>query len=164
LKNASYLFQNTTEHSQGCGQDYHVSAAARKLYQLTREQARFSEWVSHLTGRAPGHPRPLSAVTASRDVTNRRYAGLQTVALSQITGSVDRVDDFDAALRPRDDRTQQRWLRVATARSEGQTLPPVELIRIGESYYIEDGHHRVSVALARGEDEIEAEVTEWQLE
>ena len=54
-------------------------------------------------------------------------------------------------------------MRVATAREEGRGLPPVQLIRVGETFFVQDGHHRVSVARARGELDIEAEVTEWSL-
>jgi hypothetical protein len=41
-------------------------------------------------------------------------------------------------------------------------LPPVELVQVGETYFVRDGHHRVSVARAMGEGFVEAEVTVWQ--
>jgi ParB-like chromosome segregation protein Spo0J len=44
----------------------------------------------------------------------------------------------------------------------GLTLPPVDLIRVGESYFVRDGHHRVSAARALGQAFIEATVTEWK--
>ncbi len=37
-------------------------------------------------------------------------------------------------------------------------LPPVELIQIGHEHFVRDGHHRISVARALGEYDIEAEV------
>ncbi len=164
FSNETYLFRNASEHGNRCGDEYRVNTAALALYKRTREQARFSRLAARLTNRNPRHLRMLSAATGGRRIASRRYAGLQTVAISQIAGSVDRADDFDADLRPLRESTQQRWLRVATARSEGKALPPVELIRIGEVYFIQDGHHRASVARARGESEIEAEVTDWQLD
>jgi hypothetical protein len=42
----------------------------------------------------------------------------------------------------------------------GETLPPVELYRIGEVYFVRDGHHRVSVARALGRREIDGDVIE----
>ncbi len=160
---ASFLFQNTTERSNRYSEEYRVAAAARRLYRFTREQARVGKLVARLSGTAPRHLADLSSALDGRHIASRRYAGLQTVALDLIAGSVDRADDFDAELRPLDDSTEQRWLRVATARAEGEALPPVELIQVGNVYFIQDGHHRVSVAKARGEQEIEAEVAEWRL-
>lgn len=45
----------------------------------------------------------------------------------------------------------------------GVKLPPVALIQVGEVYFVEDGHHRISVAKLWGEHEIEAEVTIWEM-
>jgi len=37
-------------------------------------------------------------------------------------------------------------------------LPPISVIRIGDSYAVRDGHHRISVARARGALTIDATV------
>jgi hypothetical protein len=42
-------------------------------------------------------------------------------------------------------------------------MPPVELIRVGDVYFVRDGHHRVSVARALGQAYIDAEVTVWEV-
>jgi len=42
-------------------------------------------------------------------------------------------------------------------------MPAVELIKVGEVYAVRDGHHRISVARALGEDFIDARVTAWEL-
>jgi hypothetical protein len=39
----------------------------------------------------------------------------------------------------------------------------VELIQIGEVYFVQDGHHRISVARALGQRTIEAQVVVWQV-
>jgi hypothetical protein len=52
---------------------------------------------------------------------------------------------------------------IATAGYMGRTLPPVELIQVGDLYFVRDGHHRISVAQAMGQESIEAEVTVWQV-
>jgi ParB-like chromosome segregation protein Spo0J len=36
-------------------------------------------------------------------------------------------------------------------------LPPVELIQV-DGFFVQDGHHRISVAKALGEDYVDAEV------
>jgi hypothetical protein len=55
-------------------------------------------------------------------------------------------------------RTRDRWLSVAIARQSGRYLPPVELVKVDEAYYIVDGHHRVSVAAAMQDTHISAVV------
>jgi uncharacterized ParB-like nuclease family protein len=46
----------------------------------------------------------------------------------------------------------------------GRELPPVELVQLGDLYFVRDGHHRISVAQAMGQESIEAEVIVWQAE
>lgn len=48
---------------------------------------------------------------------------------------------------------------MAIARARGIQLPPVDLIQVGEHYFVCDGHHRISVAKAQGQVVIEALVT-----
>ena len=90
-------------------------------------------------------------------------AGLQLVAIDQIQGSQGRCQDFDRAFYPRQHHSQSRWLQVATARALGIALPPVALVQVGNIYFVRDGHHRISVARALGQTEIEAEVRVWQV-
>ncbi len=92
---------------------------------------------------------------------NAHYLGTRTVAIDQIHGTESRSDDFDASFRPLSNRTMQRWVSIAMAHLKDIPLPPVELIKEGSEYFVRDGHHRVSVARAFGEQFIEAEVIEW---
>jgi hypothetical protein len=82
------------------------------------------------------------------------------VALDAIVGSVGRGRDFDRRFRPRSGRVRGRWEQIAVAMRRGEPLPPVALKQIGELYFVDDGHHRVSVARALGRAEIDAYVTE----
>lgn len=90
------------------------------------------------------------------------HAGLNTVAINAIRGSEGRTRDFDADFYPLTDNTQGRWVSIYAAHKRGTALPPVELIRIAETYFVRDGHHRVSVARAIGQEYIEAVVTAWE--
>ena len=105
----------------------------------------------------------LNIDAATNGITARHFAGLKSVPLSAIRGSEGRIDDFDAAFRPLHERTRQRWLSIAQAMLRGMELPPIELIQVGEHYYVRDGHHRVSVARAHGQQEIDAVVTIWHV-
>lgn len=102
-------------------------------------------------------------VLAPSQVRGRRYGGIQSVSISQICGSMGRTGDFDRSFHPLDDRLRSRWISVAMARSQYVPLPPVSLVQVGDCYFVEDGHHRISVARALGESVIDAEVTVWDV-
>jgi hypothetical protein len=92
---------------------------------------------------------------------NRRRLGLRDVELSKIVGSVGRHDAFDRSFMPTKASLEERWKRVDRAFHYGLDLPAVRLYKVGDSYFVEDGNHRVSVARYQGLETIEAEVTEF---
>lgn len=100
---------------------------------------------------------------APGQVRNRCYAGVHSVAISQIRGSMSRTGDFDRGFHPLNDRLRSRWISVAMARTQSVPLPPVSLVQVGGLYFVQDGHHRISVARARGESAIDAEVMVWDV-
>jgi hypothetical protein len=91
----------------------------------------------------------------------RHDAGLQTVAVENIVGSVGRCHDFDRGFRPRCMEQLDRWMRVDKAYHREINLPPVQLYKVGENYFVVDGHHRVSVARAHEQVFIDAYVIEF---
>jgi hypothetical protein len=64
---------------------------------------------------------------------------------------------FDGAFRPRP-AARARWQRVWLAEHRGAVLPPVSVVPIGDAFALRDGHHRVSVAKARGALTIDASI------
>ncbi len=86
--------------------------------------------------------------------------GLQEIELDKIRGSVGRYHDFTSAFLPRRDNLRQRWQRVRSAKAT-KGLPPVELYKVGQAYFVADGNHRVSIASTEGEKTIEAYVCEY---
>lgn len=100
----------------------------------------------------------LGAVTAH----GGRSVGGLVVEIAAIVGSEGRAADFDGAFAPLGEHSRDRWVSVASARLAGRGLPPVQLIRAAGGYYVRDGHHRISVARALGEEFIEAEVVSWE--
>jgi hypothetical protein len=104
----------------------------------------------------------LSALMDNWALRNRRFAGRQMVPIGQIRGSESRTNDFDTEFRPRGGHIAGRWCRVAEAWQIGVVLPPVELIQVGDVYFVRDGHHRISVATTFGAREIDALVTVWE--
>lgn len=139
------------------GRDGYVRQARRR-YEAIRLRARLGQMAAKLVGRQD-HLLSLAGVHP----TAARYTGLHSVSLAQIRGSEGRCADLDGQFRPLHDATKERWLRVADAQQQGLSLPPVSLVQVGNVYYVRDGHHRVSVALAWGQETIDAEVVEWKV-
>lgn len=88
------------------------------------------------------------------------YKGLQEVPVEQIAGSVGRYKDFTSKFLPRKNKMQERWSRVYAVASGMMGLPPIELYKVGDVYFVRDGNHRVSVARQLGSKTIQAHVTE----
>ncbi len=103
---------------------------------------------------------PYEEVISALGFVSERSLGLQVVPLSAIVGTIDRGRDFDRRFRPTSPRVRSRWEEIAAAMRRGESLPPVDLLVVGESYFVRDGHHRVSVARALGYADIDAYVTE----
>jgi hypothetical protein len=103
---------------------------------------------------------PFEEVVEALGRVGQRDLGLQVVPLDAIVGSVDRTVDFDRGLRPTSARLRSRWERINAAQRRGEALPPVSLYKIGDLYFVRDGHHRVSVAKSLGRRDIDAYVVE----
>jgi hypothetical protein len=88
------------------------------------------------------------------------YRGLQTVPIDQIIGSMDRFHDFDREFLPRQRHTAGRWQNIDRAYYQDRQLPPIQLYKVGDVYFVKDGNHRVSVAREKGQEFIDAEVIE----
>lgn len=84
---------------------------------------------------------------------------IQPVFIKNIYGTINRKHDFDRCFNPLDDRFKDRWISIAQSRFSHIPLPPVNLIKVDNCFFVKDGHHRISVARALGEIAIDAEVT-----
>jgi hypothetical protein len=103
---------------------------------------------------------PFDEVVAALGATSRVDLGEQVIDLDSIVGTVDRRrGEFDRDFRP-SPATRGRWERIAEARKRGEAMPPIDVFRIGDLHFVRDGHHRVSVARALKEKDINANVTE----
>jgi hypothetical protein len=101
------------------------------------------------------------AVLDERRLNARRRASarVREIPVAAINGTLEpsRAAQFDSQFRPaRAVRT--RWQRVWLAEQRGAVLPPISVVPVGDSYALRDGHHRVSVAVARGALTIDARV------
>jgi hypothetical protein len=106
----------------------------------------------------------LAEVARKCAVGARHLLGIRTIPIDHIRGSESRCKDFDRDFNPLQGHTADRWRNIARARRQGKALPPVDLVKLGEVYFVLDGHHRISVARALGQLDIEAKVTEWKVD
>jgi hypothetical protein len=109
---------------------------------------------------AAGRLPALDEVVAVPGLRGGRYLGLQPIRLDTIVGTAEPRSDFDRQFRPTSDRGRERWEEVALAQRRGAAMPPIEVYRAGGLHYVSDGHHRVSIAVATGQQVIDAYVTE----
>ena len=98
------------------------------------------------------------------EVKGQRELGVRIVPIDQIIGSMGRCHEFDSAFYPRQTDTSDRWMSIARATYKNVALPLVELFKVGDSYFVQDGHHRISVARANGQDFIDAHVIEVEVQ
>lgn len=91
------------------------------------------------------------------------HVGLKAVSINHIRGTLNKNNEFDTRFYPMQERSRTRWMGIALEKLRGHDLPPVDLIQIGDIYYVRDGHHRISVSRAMGQAFVDAEVTFMQL-
>ncbi len=136
-------------------------AASREIWNQARRKA-FWQRLSRVLGFSKSPPTLLSFEDVQRKLrlTQNEYRGLQQVPLEKIVGSVGRYQDFSRTFLPLTESDRDRWQRVAELQIESG-LPPVELYKVGDAYFVRDGNHRVSVARQLGMKTIEAYVWEY---
>jgi hypothetical protein len=103
---------------------------------------------------------PFDEVISALGLRGERRLGLQTIRLDSIVGTVDSGRDYDRRFRPTSGRVRERWERLALAQRRGEAIPPIEVYRVGDLHFVQDGHHRVSIAMAEDAKTIDAYVTE----
>ncbi|HJR80664.1 MAG TPA: hypothetical protein VJ821_11370 [Anaerolineales bacterium] len=127
------------------------------------QRARFKAFVNRLWGTLSGQPTTLLSYDEIKEklrIGGPIYRGVQTVRVDQIAGSLNRYHEFDRVFLPVSDKLATRWQSVNRAFYQEISLPPVVLYKVGQVYFVVDGHHRVSVAREQGQIYIEAEVRE----
>jgi hypothetical protein len=91
----------------------------------------------------------------------RRSLGVRPIEIASITATIEDVkaEAFDCEFRPAR-ASAEHWKRLWVAQARGAALPPISVYRVGAQHVVRDGHHRVSVARARGLAVIDADVVE----
>src|SRR5512144_89589 len=136
-----------------------LTERVRSDFSRARRKAFLNRIRSVVSGR-PGTLLSYDEVKSALHVGGPIYRGVQTVRVEEIVGSLNRYHQFDRAFLPMEDQIASRWQSVDRAFYQEISLPPVVLYKVGQVYFVVDGHHRVSVAREQGQEFIEAEVRE----
>lgn len=132
-------------------------------FQSARQKAGIQEVLARVTGRS-NQLLSYDEVAEKLKLQIRTERGLQNIPLNAIVGSVGRYTEFTRTFLPRHADDQNRWAGVKAAVEGDLGLPPIEVYKVGEVYFVVDGNHRVSIARQEGFDSIEARVIEFQTE
>ena len=142
-------------------QDFGFSLA-REDFRRARQRASLQEVLSRFTGKS-------ADLLSFEEVRGKMHAvgsgvnrGVKNIPLDSIVGSVGRYTDFSRTFLPKNPSDEERWARIMTLVTDpaGGGLPPIEVIKVGDVYFVQDGHHRVSVARQLGAQTIDAYVNE----
>ena len=89
----------------------------------------------------------------------RRYLGIRTIPLDLVVGTEGRATSFTRDFRPLHGFSRDRLRSLSEAWADGG-FPPIVAVKLGETYFVVDGHHRVALARRQGAELIDADVTE----
>ncbi len=97
----------------------------------------------------------------AEEAVDRKDLGFREVPVEKIVGSVGRYHDFDGQFRSKKDHEPRKLKLIKAALREKKSLPPVDLYKIKDEYYVLDGNHRVAAARQLQHPTIEAHIVEY---
>jgi hypothetical protein len=119
---------------------------------------------ARLAGRAPDVLPSLYDRHPHATAASRRRLGLRTIPVDEIAGTArdpsQNTVDFLPLPMLRGRNWDARWQRILRAMNELRVLPPVELFKVGDEYYVIDGHNRIAAARQVGQVAVDADVVE----
>ena len=140
----------------------HPMLEARDDFARARRQHALSAIRRRLYGRSATYDMllPFDEVVAALGRRGSRDLGDRPIELDSIVGSVDRTTGFDRLFRPTSDEVEERFNRVNATLRRGEPVPPIDVFRVGDVHFVQDGHHRVAAARTLGWTTIDAHVVE----
>ncbi|NDJ86285.1 MAG: hypothetical protein GYB66_10395 [Chloroflexi bacterium] len=138
---------------------------ADRVWHRARRKAFWAKLFSSLGSGHEDRIRSFDEIGRRLRLTNTIYRGVQSIPLDKIIGSVGRYQDFARAFLPTRQIDAERWKQVAAAYLNPNSggVPPIEVFKVGGSYFVKDGNHRVSVVRQLGNPDIEAYVWEYNV-
>ena len=90
----------------------------------------------------------------------RHYLGVRVIPIENIVGTDGKVGAFTRRFEPRHAFSRDRLRSLRSAFPDGG-FPPIVAVKLGETYFVIDGHHRVALARRNGSESIDADITEF---
>jgi nucleotide-binding universal stress UspA family protein len=139
-------------------QRYH---SALQDFNNARRKAAIQEILARIAGKS-SELLSYDEVAEKLKLNVRTESGVHDIPLNAIIGSVGRYTEFTRTFLPLKKVDKERWARVKAAIDDpvGAGLPPIEVYKVGEVYFVLDGNHRVSVAREEEFETISAHVIE----
>jgi nucleotide-binding universal stress UspA family protein len=135
--------------------------AAREDFRRARQRAAMEDLLARWQGRSL-NLLSFEEVRHKLRATDMAERGLQEIPLTAIIGTTGRYSEFTRTFLPRRGVNEERWAGVKQAVTDTAGLPPIQVYKVGDAYFVRDGHHRISVARELGAESISAYVTEVQ--
>jgi hypothetical protein len=122
----------------------------------------FWETLGYLVKGQSTHLLAFNRVLSETGSKQLSYLGVRDIPLKDIKGSAGRYWDFTPRFLPSINNkiNKDRWRIIYTLVMTGEGFPPIQVYKVGDLYFVEDGHHRVSVANYLGWKTIQAHITE----
>lgn len=136
-----------------------VRQKAEDAFSQARRRVFFRRILSFFTGHDEENLLSFEEIRDKLKIRGQHYTGLQAIPIDKIAGTVGRYQEFNRAFLPTQDFIRDRWKAVYEV-AHAQGFPPIDVYKIGDVYFVRDGHHRVSVLKELGATTIEATVTE----
>ncbi len=130
-------------------------------FRRARREAALQQVLARVTGKSV-ELLSYDEVLNKLKLTGRSTRGVREIPVEAIVGTVERFADFTRTFLPRQVGDEQRWASLMTFVTQHSldALPPIDVYQIGSAYFVQDGHHRVSIARQLGIQFITASVTE----
>ena len=135
--------------------------SARQDFQSAHLRSTIEEVLARIRGKS-NRLLSFEEVAKKLKLQVRSEGGIRTIPVHAIVGSVGRYEDFTRTFLPRNLGDEERWAHVKSAMLEPMSigLPPIEVYKVSNVYFVLDGNHRVSIARREGWKLIEAHVIE----
>ena len=89
-----------------------------------------------------------------------RSIDVDEIAGTAVGGGAQRGGDFLPLKQFRGTNWSGRWQRLRRASDRLETLPPIDVLKFGDRFWVVDGHNRVGLAKYGGQVGIDANITE----
>jgi hypothetical protein len=128
---------------------------AIKEFHAIQTRAVLNSWMAKLLMKHNG----LRSLVGSNvtGLHGKRMARVQRIRTDKIVGTIRYSEEFDKDFRPLKHQLCDRWVQIFLQLDEDR-WKPIVVHKVGESYYVANGHYQVSVARYVGMKFIEAEV------